>query len=78
MERAPCKSCMAGAIKLPYSVFKKYTLCHVPVLGRVVLMHVSIGRGLFRSIAVVATVVATRFTDGGSNEKQRFEIDGDR
>jgi hypothetical protein len=28
--------------------------------------------------AVVATVVAARFTDGGSNEKQRFEIDDHR
>ena len=62
MERAPCKSCMAGAIKLPYSVFKKYTLFCVPVLGRVVLMHVSIGRRgcCFQINAVVATVVAAR------------------
>jgi hypothetical protein len=27
---------------------------------------------------VVATVVAARFTAGGSNGKQRFEIDGHR
>jgi hypothetical protein len=28
--------------------------------------------------AVVAAMVAARFTDGGSNEKQLFEIDGHR
>ena len=38
----------------------------------------SLGDGGYSDYAMVATAVTARFTDGGSNGKQRFEIDGHR
>ena len=75
-------SCRAGFHKLPHSVFRKIypvpALC--PVFGsRRAHAYRSFGVAVATQIiAVVATVVAARFTDGGFNEEQRFEIDGHR
>jgi len=82
-KKVPPVFCMSGFHKAAVlRLRKKYTLflSHVPFWGRVVLMRVSMG-GVAVAIqinVVVATVVADRFTDGGSNGKQRFEIDGHR